>query len=62
MQCDDQGNDAEQLVTYLKNAPLHLGIAKHATIDVCIERQCGIRNDIKKEANNDGCHKDTHVP
>ena len=51
MQCDDQGNDAEQLVTYLKNAPLHLGIAKHATIDVCIERQCGIRNYIKKEAN-----------
>ena len=51
LQCDDQGNDAEQLVTYLTAPPLNLGIGKHATIDVCIERQCGERNYIKKEAN-----------
>jgi len=51
LQCDDHGNDAEQIVSYLKKPPLCLGIATHASIDLCIERRCGIRNYIKKEAN-----------
>lgn len=51
LECDDQGNNAQQIVAYLKTPPLRLGIATHAAIDVCIERQCGTRNYIKKEAN-----------
>lgn len=51
LQCDDHGNDTEQIVSYLKEPPLSLGIAKHASIDLSIERRCGARNYIKKEAN-----------
>ena len=50
LECDDQGNDALLHVSYLEAPPLHMGITKHATVQVCVERQSGARNYIKNEA------------
>ena len=50
LECDSQGNDAEQIVTYLETPPLRLGVGQHASIEVSLERRCKTRNYVKKEA------------